>query len=68
MIPVSSAPIVPDEILDRLGRRFLAHGGAEKLGRFEDFVRRAHQQSLDVRAYQRAQQRRAFDQIGKDCR
>lgn len=67
MTPMTNAPIVPDEVLDRLGRRFLAHGGAPKLGRFEDFVRRAHQQSLDVRAYQRAQQRRAFDQLGKEC-
>lgn len=57
----NGAPIVSDQELDRLGRRFLAAGGNAVLGSFEDFVRRAHHQTVNVEAYRRAQLRRALD-------
>lgn len=61
----NAAPIVSDRELDRLGRRFLAAGGHAVLGSFEDFVRRAHHQTVNVDAYRRAQLRRALDQAMK---
>ncbi|MCC7082203.1 MAG: hypothetical protein IT530_16140 [Burkholderiales bacterium] len=57
------APIVSDAELDHLGREFLKHGGNARLGPFEAFVRRAHHQSVDPRAYALAMQRRAIDQL-----
>jgi hypothetical protein len=64
----TAAPVVPDAQLDALARQFLACGGAAVLGPFEAFVRRAHQQSVDPRAYARAAQRRAIDQRAREAR
>lgn len=61
----SAAPIVSDQELDRLGRLFLAHGGHEALGPFEEFVRRSHQQAVDIDALRRAHLRSWLDQAMK---
>ncbi len=56
--PITTAPIVPDEVLDELGRAFVSFGGQQLLGiTFEQFVRRNAWQRNDPRAQLRVAQR-----------
>lgn len=56
------APIVPDELLDELGRAFVSYGGQRLLGiTFEQYVRDRARERCDPRAHLRAALRNAID-------